>query len=698
MAFDEIREKLFKTLSGQKNDPSLSKKQGVSQTDMCSFVKGKIEEVRGFSSRVSSEGVWLTNVAYLLGFSDIFYDTGMRQFRPLPAQGAASRTKFSSNRILPSMQNRASRMTKNPPRYDVRPRSTSEEDRDAARLALYLINQVWDQQMVNKKRLEMVNWTQQCGHAYFKTCWDKNLGPKVLHTHPVTGQTEKVPIGDIRIDVVNAFEMFPDPLAKSFEELGWIVQAKVRPISYFHDQYGEKGLLVKPEDVWLTSLQYEYRINNYSSNADGSNSIIKNSAIECSYYEAPTRKHPEGRTIICANGVLLKGDEDDDLAIGEIPFSKFDDITVAGKYYSESVITHMRPIQDQYNRNISQRADWVNKLLTGKYIAARGHGLLPDAFNDLSGEVVEFDPVLNAPAPQALQIPVIPSYAYNEDEMLIGMMDNISGLSEPSQGQVPSAGMPAIGLQYLVEQDMTRIGVMTEQHEFAYANTGRHILKYAEKYYEEPRILRLSGKGLEYTVKEFVGADIKGNNDVIVIKGSTQPTSKVLKRQEIMNLHQAGYLGNPQDPKVLEKVLDMLEYGDIQEAWKDHSLDMGQIKKQIKMIEQGQKPPVSEFDNHPLFLQELNRYRKSDKFDSLSYESQFILLQVMEDHTQEMINLMNPEAGLDPMSQDQFEAQDHEREVRQLEGVPEGVDPQDLIPEVDKSELMAQSMSTGEEN
>lgn len=683
MAFDDIREKLFGAIQKSKKGDEI-KDQGGDEAKLCAFVKGRVEESRAFASRISHEGIWLTNIAYALGFDSIFYDVNMRQFRPINYPGQfMRRNKISVNRILPTIQNRAARLTKNPPRYDTRPKSNSQEDKDAARLALYIINQVWDQQQINKKRLELVNWVQQCGHAYLKTCWDPTLGPKMPYEDPKTGQVRMVSLGDIRVDVINAFEVFPDNMAKSFEELNFITQARIRPIHYFREQYGERGARVTPEDVWLTSLQYEYRINTFNNQAGaatGVSNLLKNSAIEISYYEKPSYKFPNGRMIVIANGVVLK---DEPLPIDELPFAKFDDVMVAGKYYSESVITHMRPIQDQYNRNIAMRADWQNKLLAGKYMAARGHGLMREALNDQSGEVVEYDHVPNCPPPMPMQVPTIPNYVYNEDDYLQRAMDNIAGLSEPSQGELPSASIPAIGLQYLVEQDMTRIGVVTEQHEFSYAAVGRQILKYAENYYDTPRTLKIAGKGMEYTVKEFMGAEIQGNNDVIVVRGSTLPGSKVLRRQEIINLHQGGYLGNPQDPKVLENVLEMLEFGDIAEAWEDHSLDMGQIKKHINMIEQGLKPPVSEFDNHALFIKELNRYRKSDKFDLLPTQGQMILLEVMEAHLQEMINMQAPGGETDPMLQEKTGAQEMQSEIEAEMGLAPGELPEPPPPPVD---------------
>ena len=639
---DGVRDRIFKTDDSGEETDELQRDEML-EAELCNFVKGKVEDVRAFASRISHEGIWLTNIAYVLGFNDVFYDTNSRVFRPAANSPAfLRRNKISVNRILPSVQNRASRLTKSPPRYDVRPKSSSEEDRDAARLGIQAITQIWDIQQVNRKRLELVMWVQQCGHAYLKTSWDDTLGPTIKVGKDKDGSVVVEKAGDIRIDVVNAFEIFPDPLAKSMDEITWIVHAKIRPLHYFRDHY-ENGDQVKSEDVWLTSLQYEYRINSFNNQAGaatGVNSQIKNSAIELSYYEKTTKKHPHGRWIVCAAGKLLKNTI---LPIDEIPLSKFDDVMVAGKFYSESVITHARPIQDQYNRTVAQRAAWVNRLLTGKMMAPRGSGLTNEALNDQSGEILEYDPVPNASEPKALDMPNIPQYAYQEDDYLIGMMDNIFGLSEPSQGKAPSASFPAIGMQFLVEQDETRIGVITEQHEFAYASVGRHILKFIEKYYKKPRLLKIAGSNMEYTVRSFQGSSIKGNSDVMVIKGSTLPGSKVLKRQEIMNLHQAGYLGDPTDPKVVENVLSMLEYGDIGEAWKDHSLDAGMYKKNIEMIEEGEKPTVSEFDNHAFLIQEYNRYRKSEKFGLMDEETKAILIFVMNEHVESLIELTAPD-------------------------------------------------------
>lgn len=672
MAFDKIRERLLASVMGKKMTMESAADQSEAEKHICDYVKSQVEDIRSSSNRITSEGQWLTNAAYLLGYTNLFYDTSLRIFRPINAPTRSVRgNRVEFNYILPNVQNRLARLTKSPPRYSVKPNSTSDDDREAARLGGYVINQIWDMQRINKKRLTMTMAMQQCGFAFIKASWDPSLGPKVpFADYDDEGKlvVKYQSLGDVRIDVCSPFEVFVDPLAKTHEDVNKLIHAKIRPISYFRTQYPERGHLVKPEEVWLQSLEYEKRINSYNAQVGtgtGTSSAVENSAIELMYYEKPSYKHPKGRHIIVANGVLLK---DDDLPIDEIPFAKFDDILVAGKYNSESIITHLRPLQDQYNRNLTKRSQWVNRMLSGKYLVARGSGLKSSAINDQSGEVVEYDPVPNAPPPTIMQTPNIPSYAYNEDDYIKGQMNELAGVAEISKGSVPSAGIPAIGMQFLQEQDDTRIGTITENNEYGYADVGRFILKFVHDYYTYPRTLKIAGKGMEYAVRSFRGEDLKGNFDVTVIRGSTLPGSKVLRRQEIINLHQGGYLGDPTDPQVLENVLQMLEYGDIGDAWKDYSLDKAQIEKHIEMIENDQQPPVNELDNHPLFIKELNRYRKTEKYDLLSDQAQTILLATIERHLQYVVDLTAPEtedvnSELNPNTQTSSAAQQMEAEL-----------------------------------
>ncbi len=630
---DRVQEKLDAEAAG--TAPTLE------EQELANKVRGELEERRSAASRVAHEGIWLTNTAYLVGYSGLNYNTATRQFVPTNYAGAPfKRQQQNLNKILPTVQNRLARLCKTPPRFDVRPESNDDDDKEAARLSMQVLGYIWELQRVNSKRIALMMWTQQCGHAWLKVSWDPSLGARI--TDPETDESGNE--GDVCVEVVSPFEVFPDPHAKTDEDVyrSDLIHAKVRKLDYFKSRYGDKGALVKAEDTWLLSLQYETRINSMSTRGTGdtaSASATKNTAIEIVKYCAPTKEYPNGRQVAVANGVVL---EDKELPIGEIPFAKFDDIPIGGKFYAEAVLTHLRPLQDRYNTIVTKRAEWVRKLLAGKYVTARGANLSQEALTDQSGEILQYTPVPNAAdggRPVPMQVPNIPQFAYTEEESLKEQFNDVSGISEVSRGSLPSASIPAIGMQLLTEQDDTRIGVMTEQHEYAYANAGRYIVKFVSKFYITPRKLKLAGKNLEYTVKEFEGKDLRNSHDVLVIRGSTLPGSKTLKRQEILNAYNMGLLGSPGDPRVTEKVLAMLEYGDVAELWLDYGLDVAQIKRGIEKIEQETPIEVDKLDNHPLWIQELNRYRKSEKYASLSQKAQLLMQAVIDAHVSFMLEM-----------------------------------------------------------
>lgn len=648
--FQKLTEGLVGAMSKDPGTP-LAPLENVQEQDpeerkLAAFVKDKINLLRQSNSRIVQEGVYLSNVAYLLGFSGVFYDTSYRQFRNVDPKRRLTRNRFKVNKILPSAQNKLARLTKSPPKYDVRPNSNTQEDKDSARLGLEILDNVFDKQRFTEKRQDLHMSSMQGGVSYVHIQWDPSLGKPMVdpNTNEFVGYE-----GDVRIDVLNCLEVFIDPLAKSIDDAEYVIKAKVRKLEYFKTKYPERGGAVKEEDAWLLSSMYDLRSNALTTVGISSASTtdqMKHSAIEIVYYEKRCKDYPNGRMIVMASGVLL---EDKDLPIGQFDIVKFDDIMIGSRYNSEACITHARPIQDQYNLTREKMANWIKANLGGKYIAAKGHGLIQEAINNSDAEVVEYNPVPNASEPKAMDIPQIPPYAYKDLDKLDQEFDNIFGINEISRGIMPTAGMPASGMAFLQEQDETRIGVQASRNEIGYAKVGENILRYVGKYYEMPRMLKTSGEGLEYAVKEFMGKDLNDNFDVIVIPGSTVPNNKVLKRQDILNLYQMGLLGDPQDENLRAKVLDSMEFGDLSETWQEQSLDFAQVQLAIKAIENNEQPEFNEFDNHQVHLRKMNSYRKTDKFRALDPPKQQAFMHQMELHLTALTNLNNPEVAQNKM-------------------------------------------------
>jgi len=197
---------------------------------------------------------------------------------------------------------------------------------------------------------------------------------------------------------------------------------------------------------------------------------------------------------------------------------------------------------------------------------------------------------------------------------------------------MPSASIPAIGMQILQEADETRIGVVTESNENSWADVGRQVLKYMNAYYDDARYIKESGANSEYTIQAYTKQDLRNQTDVTVVKGSTLPNSKILKRQEILNVYSQGILGDPNDPALKRRLFQTLEYGDLAGIWEDQMIDDAQIERTIKEIENGFQPYVDPDDNHLAHFEAKNKLRKTDKFLAYAPEVQQILLADIQAH------------------------------------------------------------------
>ena len=284
---------------------------------------------------------------------------------------------------------------------------------------------------------------------------------------------------------------------------------------------------------------------------------------------------------------------------------------------------------------------------------------MQEAMTDQSGEIVYYTPVPNAPnagAPTAVNMPVMPQYAYAEEDKLNDMFYDIAGEGEISRGILPAAGIPAIGMQLLLEQDETRVSTVTTQHEYAFAKLGSLMLKYLEEYVTNERLLKIADPHSQYLITKWTGSDLKSKHDVIVIRGSTAPQSLAVKRNEIMNLWQQGLLGDPMDSQVRQNVLQRLEFGEVSGVWQDQSIDMAQIKKTMELIEMGIAPEVNELDNHALHIQEKNRFRKTDGFDQWDAQRQALLLADIESHVRELMKITAQQFGMNPNAENDLNA------------------------------------------
>jgi len=195
------------------------------------------------------------------------------------------------------------RATMSKPDASVKPLTSSPIDKLAAseaRDVLAHYDSLFNRQ---EQSLEWVDSVLSSSTTFLKIIWDpsaKLLGPTT------NGIAEYQDLGDIDEIVVPPFEVYPDPSARDWKEVTWLIHAKDRPLSYIQAKYGKRGYLVEGRIQRSDSTNWaEQRLDNISGDSIlPSNSDEKMATVyEC--WELPSPRYPKGRLLRVAGDVLL---------------------------------------------------------------------------------------------------------------------------------------------------------------------------------------------------------------------------------------------------------------------------------------------------------------------------------------------------------------------------------------------------------
>jgi hypothetical protein len=316
---------------------------------------------------------------------------------------------------------------------------------------------------------------------------------------------------------------------------------------------------------------------------------------------------------------------------GEFPFSKFDHIQT-GKFYSDSVVTDLIPLQRELNRTRSQIIESKNLMAKPKLLAPKG-SIDPRKITSEPGQVVLYNPGFAEPKPLPMQS--LPPYVLQEVDRLIQDMDDVSGQHEISRGQNPSQVTAFSALSYLQDQDESKLSASVASVEELVEKMGRQYLKLVVNYWDLPRTVRVVGKDKMVDAAAWKGSDLRGNTDFRVEAGSAVPLSKQQKQAFLLDLVKIGAL----DPA---KLFEMLDMNDIQEANEEVLVDKHQaMRENMLMMEMGEQVPLEainpqpdpltgqamtpqipqiflphSFDNHEAHVEYHNNFRKSQEFDA----------------------------------------------------------------------------------
>jgi hypothetical protein len=564
------------------------------------------------------------------------------------------------NQIAPVVETRIARLSRMRPILKSRPATTSPRDIRASKVSSHLLRNIYYEEGVRSLMDEIYGWLESTGTCFMKNVWNpqkgKVIGRSIVIIKKEDGTEEQQEIdiheGGLEPIVVPPQEIFPDSaFRQEVDDCRSLIHARAIHVDEVEETWGVK---VSPEQTTSVRLQrasigigglgYGFGYNYVSTQ-------LKDHVVVKEYWEAPSKKFPEGRLIIVANGKLLfagvlpypVGKEGTPI----IPFEKVVSIQRPGVFWGRCVVDRLIPVQRRYNALRNRKAEYLNRCAIGQYWVQDGSTDL-DILQENIGEpgfigvyAKGFEP------PQPAVNPQLPVAFDTEEATLLQEINVLSGVSDISkQSRAPAGVKSGVALSIALEQDDTRLSKTAANVEDFLIRCGRQWLRFHKHFVSGVRTLQAVGEDNVIDIIYWTGSDIT-SDDVIIEPFSAIAESPAQRRQMVFDLLASGLFHNEQgviDNSMKAKIFEMIEMGNWEHADDESQLQIAKAERENAAMSQGQLQPVNTYDDNVIHVKRHNQYRLTVEYEELVKQFPMIDMIFQQHVDQHLMALIPPMA------------------------------------------------------
>jgi len=491
------------------------------------------------------------------------------------------------------------KLTKEMPMGFVIPQSSDDEDILAAQAGDNLAEYFWREQKLMMHLRRAVFWMSLTGTGFLKDGYDENA------------RFDAVQKGDVFIDRVSPFHIFvPDVQEEELENQPHVIHACAKSPDAVERMYGVK---IKPDTQGTDQIE-----DKFLNSLGIKQSSTKNQVYIKEMWVKPCSMMKEGGVIIFTQDQLIKAIEGWPYQHGQYPFSKLD-LMPTGRFYSESSMVDLLPLQKEYNRTRSQLIEAKNRMAKPQLLAPRG-SVDPNKITSEPGLVIQYTPGFQPPTP--LTLSQIPQYVLEELNRSSSDMEDISSQHAISRGGTPAGVHAATAISYLQEQDDSVLSASISSIEDGVERITKHWLSYVTQFWDSQRQISVAGENGAFEMFELDKNSLNSNTNYTVQAGSATPRSQAAKQSFIMELFKMGLI--PPD-----KALRYLQMSETGKMYEELQINARQAQREnVKMAQGDPNITVNTWDDHIAHIQEHDNYRKRQSYEMLPPELQ----QVFETH------------------------------------------------------------------
>jgi len=388
----------------------------------------------------------------------------------------------------------------------------------------------------------------------------------ILHIQPLLNEpdaTEEMKKQAIEVIIRDPFTWYPAPGSRGMNIKKWEARYHIFATPMHVDEILQRYKATVPAEGWLDEQQVFQEIS--EKGGDGGQTKANQALVkECYYMDNDVATYQNGRQVMWANGVLI-----DDR---QIPYERIPEFMLKNLGSAHAIFGMGEPqlIETQVkslNQVMSSIADNINKA--GNPVRKIMRNWWNNAVKKISGTVAGEDVVVDNPNEISwLEPPPLPQYIFNYLEVLLRLVDVVTGVQDVTEGRKPTgvtAGTAIAALQeaaerrvrYTISKDLTKfvkdIGrfvvevLKTMDREIIEirkkdANGQNEFVQYNPK-------MKIDSKGVPEGEEEFNAEDpeMRGLADskleVEVVAGMSQPGGRVATEARAIEKFEKGIYG-----------------------------------------------------------------------------------------------------------------------------------------------------------
>lgn len=533
------------------------RKQQEFNNRVVEWTKGTYQQCRTIRQQVERQ--WYLNLAFIAGRQYVQtmpysvgggVGAGVRLWVP-PAPYYRSRPVI--NRISPVVRNFIAKLTAQKPSATIVPASNEDRDLYAAQCGEQIWDSVYRDKKLKDKMIQTVFWVAATGNGFMKCYWD----PKKTAADGSQG--------DLCFENVTPFHLFfKDLLCTSIEDQPFVIQVSTKPIEWVRLHYPD--LPVQPNAMEASDILNEGFLNIVGAADQRRDAVM---CFEVWVKPGNVSFMPNGGMFTVMGDFLVQFEEGFKYGHDQYPFSHVGDI-LTGRFYFDTVVSQLVPIQREYNRTRGQIMENKNMMGHQKIIAAEG-SIDVTKINNEPGQAIMYR--LGFPQPVPFPMQGLPPYIVQEVEQLQRDFDDISGQHDVSKGTTPPGVTAATAISFLQEQDDSMMSTAFSSLESAFEKLAYQTLCHVQQYWDLPRTIRVVGRDGQFNAMTFKGSDLRDNTDIRIEAGSALPTSKAAKQALLMDLMTQGFI--PPD-----KGLELMDVGGINRLYDELAIDTAQASRE----------------------------------------------------------------------------------------------------------------------